>query len=160
MRLNSIRFKATLLYSSILFVILAGYNSVLFFSIHQILIRSVDEKLKIKAEEISHIFQAYEKIDPIASQPIGLLEDLLHGGRIIPNRRVIVDDIWRANFETLKLKEDYINILNVEGDPLLHSQNMTDESFHLLHQPRKLTRVILPFIVNSARGQNLPSVCL
>jgi hypothetical protein len=52
----------------------------------------------------------------------------------VPSRRLIVDDIWRANFETLKLKEDYINILNIEGNPLLHSQNMTDEVFHLLYQ--------------------------
>jgi two-component system, OmpR family, heavy metal sensor histidine kinase CusS len=137
MRLNSIRFKTTLLYSSILFIILAGYNIVLFLSIHQILIRSVDDKLKIKAEEISHIFQAYEKIDDIASQPRGLLEDLLHGGRFVPSRRVIVDDIWRANFETLKLKEDYIAIMNVEGNPLLHSRNMTDEVFNLLYQQFK-----------------------
>jgi two-component system, OmpR family, heavy metal sensor histidine kinase CusS len=134
MRLNSIRFKSTILYSSILFIILAGYNSALFFSIHRILIRGVDEKLKIKAEEISHIFQAYEKVDDISSQPRGLLEDLLHGSRFVPSRRLIVDDIWRANFETLKLKEDYINVLNVEGEPLLHSQNMQDEVFHLLHQ--------------------------
>ena len=134
MRINSIRFKTTLLYSSILFIILAGYNSVLFFSIDRILVRSIDDKLKIKAEEISHIFQAYEKIDDIASQPRGLLEDLLHGGRLVPSRRLIVDDIWRANFETLKLKEDYINILNIEGNPLLYSQNMTDEVFHLLYQ--------------------------
>jgi two-component system, OmpR family, heavy metal sensor histidine kinase CusS len=134
MRINSIRFKTTVLYSSILFIILAGYNIALFFSIHRILIRGVDEKLKIKAEEISHIFQAYEKIDDISSQPRGLLEDLLHGGRFVPSRRLIVDDIWRANFETLKLKEDYINILNVEGEPLLRSQNMTDEVFHLLDQ--------------------------
>ena len=134
MRLNSIRFKTTLLYSSILFIILAGYNFVLFFSIHRILIHSIDEKLKIKAEEISHIFQAYEKIDTISSQPRGLLEDLLHGSRFVPSRRLIIDDIWRASFETLKLKEDYIIILNVEGNPLLHSQNMTDEVFHLLDQ--------------------------
>jgi two-component system, OmpR family, heavy metal sensor histidine kinase CusS len=134
MHFNSIRFKSTLLYSSILFIILAGYNIVLFFSIHHVLIRSVDEKLKIKAEGISNIFQAYEKIGNISSQPMGLLEDLLHGSRFVPSRRLIIDDIWRANFETLKLKEDYINILNVEGEPLLHSQNMTDEVFHLLFQ--------------------------
>ncbi len=134
MRINSIRFKATLLYSSILFIILAGYNIVLFFSIHHILIRSIDDKLKIKAEEISHIFQAYEKIEDRASQPIGLLEELLHGGRFLPSRRLIIDDIWRANFETLKLKEDFIRILDVQGNPLLHSRNMTDEVFHLLNQ--------------------------
>jgi two-component system, OmpR family, heavy metal sensor histidine kinase CusS len=133
MRFNSIRFKTTVLYSSILLIILAGYNLFLFFSIHRILIRNIDEKLKIKAEEIYHIIQAYEKIDDISSQPRGLLEDLLHGGKFLPGRKLIIDDIWRASFETLKLKEDYINILNIEGNPLLHSQNMTEEVFQLIY---------------------------
>jgi len=132
MQLNSIRFKTTVLYSIILLIILVGYNLVLFFSVQRILIRSVDDKLKIKAEEISHIFQAYEKIEDLSCQPRGLLEDLLHGGKFLPSRKLIIDDIWRANFETLKLKEDYINILDAEGDPVLHSQNMTNSVFHLL----------------------------
>lgn len=126
MQLNSIRFKTTILYSTILLLILAGYNIVLFFAIHHILILSVDDKLKIKAEEISNILEEYQKIGDMSSQPLSIFEDLLHSGKILPTRKVIIDDIWRAEFETLKLKDDYIHILNSDGKSILHSKNLTD----------------------------------
>lgn len=132
MQLNSIRFKTTVLYSTILLIILTGYNLVLFFSIHRMFMRNVDDKLRIKAEEISNILQEYEKIDDMSSPSKGFFEDLLHYGRLLPTRKLIIDDIWRAEFETLKLRGDYINIINASGKPILHSQNLTDEISDLL----------------------------
>jgi len=127
MQLNSIRFKSTILYSTILLLILIGYNIVLYYAIHHILIRSVDDKLAIKAESIANILHEYEKVDAMSSQPRAILEDLLHHESILPTRKIIIDDIWRANFETLKLKDDFINILNADGRSVLHSKNLTDK---------------------------------
>ncbi len=125
MHIRSIRFKTTLLYSGILLGILLAYNSVLYFSLRSILVRDVDEELKIKAGEISNILLAYEKIKNTSLHPMSVLENLLQKHGVLPDRAVIVDDLWRSNFKTLKLKEDYINILNVSGRSLLHSNNVT-----------------------------------
>jgi len=125
MKLNSIRFKTTLLYSSILLAILIVYNAILFLSVHSILIKDLDEELRIKATEISNILYAYEKVRNLSAHPLSILEKLLHEQGVLPKREVIIDELWRSEFETLKLNEDYINILDEKGNPVIHSNNIT-----------------------------------
>jgi len=125
MRIKSIRFKTTLLYSGILLVILVAYNIALFFSIRAILINNIDEQLRIKAGEISNILEAYEQIKNISSHPMSALESMLRASEVLPDEAVVIDDLWRSEFETLKLKEDYIDIFNAAGETLIHSRNVT-----------------------------------
>lgn len=61
MKINSIRYKTTLLYSGILLAILIIYSGVIYALVRTILVRGLDEQLKIKAGEISDILQAYKK---------------------------------------------------------------------------------------------------
>ena len=132
MRIKSIRFKTTLLYSGILLAILIVYNVVIFLSVRSILIKDIDEQLKVKADEIASVFQAYEKMKNISTHPLSVLENLLQKHGVLPNRTVVIDDLWRSEFETLKLKEDYINILNTSGQPVIHSSNVTPEVHKLI----------------------------
>ena len=107
--------------------ILLVYNIVIFVSVHSILIKDVDEELRIKAQEISSILHAYEKFKTISSHPLSMLEGLLQDHGMLPKREVIIDELWRSDFETLKLKEDYINILNHKGQTVMHSHNVTPD---------------------------------
>ncbi len=127
MKINSIRFKTTLLYSGILLAILIIYSGVIYALVRTILIKGVDEQLKIKAAEISDVLQAYEKIKEVPAHPFGLLEQLLQEGGVLPGKKLLVDDLWRSEFQTLRLKEDYINILNAAGQPIIQSNNITWE---------------------------------
>ncbi len=131
MQFRSIRFKTTLLYSGILLAILIVYNVVLFYTVHSILIKNIDNELQIKAKEISDILQTYEKIKNISSHPLSILEEMMHANGIYPSKAAIIDDLWRSEFETLKLNEDYINILNDRGKPLIHSSNVTEKIYAL-----------------------------
>ncbi len=132
MQIRSIRFKTTLLYSGILLAILIVYNAVIFFSVRSILLKDIDEGLTIKAGEISNILHAYEKIKSSAAHPLSILEGMLQDHGIAPSREVIVDELWKSNFETLKLKEDYILILRDTGQVLMHSNNATTKVHKLM----------------------------
>ena len=116
MNIKSIRFKTTLLYSGILLAILIIYNILLFFSVHSILIKDMDEQLRIKAGEIANVLQAYEKIKNLSVHPISILENMLKDSSISPIREVIIDDLWRSEFETLKLKNK--NVQNLVHHPI------------------------------------------
>jgi len=125
MQLKSIRLKTTLLYSGILFLILIIYNIVFFFSVRTIMIKDIDEELEVKAQEIANILRAYEKIKSVSSQPLGILESLLQKHGMLQSRAVIIDDLWRSEFKTLRLEKDYINILNANGKAVIDSSNVT-----------------------------------
>lgn len=132
MKVKSIRFKTTLLFSGILLVILIVYNVALFFSVKSILISETDRQLEVKAGEISNIFQAYEKIQNISSRPISVLENLLRSQGVVNAQTVVIDQLWKSEFETLKLNKDYINIVNDKGKTILYSSNLDKKIKNLL----------------------------
>ncbi|MCA9392929.1 MAG: HAMP domain-containing protein [Candidatus Omnitrophica bacterium] len=125
MRFNSIRFKASILYSVILAAILVLFGSVIYGSVYNILYHDLDEELKIKAEEVASILAAYERVERGRSHPIATMLDLLHSEYAAADRRMIVDDIWKSQLEVLNLKNDYINIMNARGQTLFSSHNYT-----------------------------------
>ena len=71
MQLNSIRFKTTILYSSILAVILVIFGAIIYISISYILYRDLDHDLKVKAEVIVSILHAYEEVGRTEERRVG-----------------------------------------------------------------------------------------
>ncbi len=94
------------------------------FTLNRILLKDIDENLQIKANEIANILRAYEKINQLSSHPLGFLEELVRNSPFLPDKNEIIDDLWRSQFESLKLKNDYISILNIKGRQILHSNNI------------------------------------
>lgn len=126
MRLNSIRFKASILYSAILAVILTLFGSVIYASVQNILYHDLDEELKIKSEEISSILAAYERVEQGRNRhPIASILEVLHNEYAAADRRMIIDDLWRSQLEVLNLENDYINITNPQGQTLFSSHNFS-----------------------------------
>ena len=124
MQFNSIRFKASVLYSLILALILCIFSAVVYLSIRNILYKDLDRDLLVKAQEISHIISAYDKIERSREQPLGALLKMLENEGIGTNQKMIIDDLWRSQFESLNLKNDFINILNIKGRRILNSNNL------------------------------------
>ncbi|MCD6584597.1 MAG: HAMP domain-containing protein [Desulfobacteraceae bacterium] len=158
MKLNSIRFKASVLYTSILAIILVIFSGVLFSVTGHILFRDVDEELQIKAAEIVNILKSYEKLKQTESRHQHLINKLLG---VEDRARLIIDDLWRSDMQALNLKSDYINILNVHGQPIIKSQNFNKEITALFRNelPLSLTSVIFKNLKNSnhrLRAVNLP----
>ncbi|MBZ0166467.1 MAG: hypothetical protein K8I00_06640, partial [Candidatus Omnitrophica bacterium] len=127
MRLNSIRFKASILYSAILAVILSLFSSVIYISIHNILYHDLDQELKIKSEEISSILYAYNQIERGRSHRLNSILELLQSESAAAEQRVVIDDLWRSQLEVLNLKNDYINIINRKGQTIFSSFNLNSD---------------------------------
>jgi heavy metal sensor kinase len=159
MKPNSIRFKASVLYTSVLCVILVVFSGVLFSITRHILYRDVDDRLRMKATEIVNILKSYEKLKQTETQQQHLINKLLG---LEDRARLIVDDLWRSNIRALSLADDYINILNVHGQPIIRSRNFDppiDDLFRqqlpltpdfmvfksLRHSPGRLRAISLPF---------------
>ncbi|MDO9263649.1 MAG: ATP-binding protein [Desulfosalsimonadaceae bacterium] len=158
MKLNSIRFKASVLYTSILCVILVVFSGVLFSVTRHILYRDVDDRLQMKATEIINILKSYEKLKQTETQQQHLINKLLG---LEDRARLIVDDLWRSNVRALNLADDYINILNTHGQPIIRSQNFDQQIDDLFRQnmPLTLNYVVFKDIINKSarlRVVNLP----
>jgi len=145
MKLNSIRFKASVLYTSILAIILILFSGVLFSITRHILFRDVDEELQVKAAEIVNILKTYEKLKQTESRHQHLINKLLG---VEDRARLIIDDLWRSDMQALNLKSDYINILTVRGQPIIKSQNFDEEITALFRKE-------LPLSLNFAHFKNL-----
>jgi len=124
---NSIRFKASVLYSVILAVILTVFSSVIYFGARNILYHDLDEDLKIKAEEIAGILSAYEQIQHSEGYPLARILQMLSNKGISKNQSVVIDDLWKSEIKTLNLKNDYISVANTQGHALLVSNNFTQK---------------------------------
>lgn len=123
MKPKSIRFKATILYTSVLFGILAIYSGVLFGITRHILFSNLDEELRIKASEIVNILKSYEKLRRLETPHRHLLNKLLG---LPDHTRLIMDDLWRSDMQALNLEDDYIAIVNALGQPVIRSKNFND----------------------------------
>ncbi len=160
---NSIRFKASILYTSVLFVILVIFSGVLFSVTRYVLYQGLDDELRLKSSEIVNILKSYEKLSRSETPHQHLLNKLLG---IEDRARLIVDDLWRSDMDALNLKKDYIVILDFQGRPIIRSQNFDAETarvfqeqlplsvdFMVLKNIRKTGRPFralnLPFLYNS-----------
>lgn len=127
MKFKSIRFKASILYTSILCVILVVFSSMLFTVVRYVLYRDLNEKLKIKANEIANILEAYQEVKEIQMHPFTLMNRFFSGEPLEDKERMIIDELWRSEARTLNLKNDYINILNIRGQSVFISENLDKE---------------------------------
>jgi two-component system heavy metal sensor histidine kinase CusS len=150
MKFNSLRFKASVLYSAILAVILITFSLVMFFVTQNILYKNLDQELKIKAEEIAGILNAYKQVQNTAEHPLGQILMLLGDDATRTNQKMIVDELWRSQLDVLNLKNDFINILNVQGQTVLNSNNFKENIAVLFKEQ-------FPFKFNSIVYKSLKS---
>lgn len=143
MKINSIRFKTNVIYTFILGFILILFGFILFFEVKIVLYQDVDDKLRIKANEIAQIIHAYEKLKQVGNHPLSILESLLSQENRLVQNKMIIDDIWRADVETLNLKKDYIHIFDEKGKIVLNSANIDQPFSEGLHQqfPQNVNKI-------------------
>ncbi len=121
MKINSIRFKASILYTSILCVILVVFSGVLFYLTALILYGDVDERLRLKATAVADILKSYEDLRKTPVTPQDLINRLLG---IDDPSLMILENLWRSDIKALRLQEDYFFILNGYGMPVIRSENL------------------------------------
>lgn len=158
MTFNSIRFKTSILYTSILCIILVIFSGILFFTTRHILYRDVDGRLMIKANEIVNILKSYGEIKGDEARPGNMIQQMLG---IKSQARSIINSLWRSDIQALDLKKDYFAVLNNHGKILIRSDNYNSRIAALFKKefPLSLTKATYGEITNShymLRTINLP----
>lgn len=127
MKTRSIRFKTSVLYSSILCVILACFSMYLFHTVRQILYEDEQEDLQIESGQIKAFLNAYASISLRENSPAGLMNKFLSASGETVSDREIIDELWKQEVRSLGLRKDLFRILSSKGRVILRSENMTNE---------------------------------
>lgn len=137
MRTNSIRFKTGILYSVILFLILAVFSWIILFFVRQILYLDLDRRLHNKASEIASLLEAS---DELALARFGSFVISRKSGTFIEatgaadGSRHVIDNLLRAEVEAISLREDYINVFDKDRQAFLFLSNYPQEFDRLLRK--------------------------
>lgn len=136
-RPHTLKFEISVLYTTILGVILIGFSCVFYFIIAQTLYQELDEELKLKAEGISQNISSYlnmrgQTFDSLmyaAEQTIAHEDQTLRRWWYIGFERR-----WFKQIEALDLREEYVSFINSDGQALVHSKKMDETMLKLFHQ--------------------------
>ena len=131
---NSIKFQISILYTSILGVILIVFSGVLYIILSHSLYVEPDYKLKQKAQEISQTIRTY--LDIRGGVP-GALE--FAATKTIAPETVKLSRWWMGGFERrwfkrldkLDLRRDFINFASFDEVSIIHSKTLTDDMLEL-----------------------------
>lgn len=143
MNLTSIRFKMSVLYTGILCIILCVFSAILLLAVQRILYRDIDEELHLKAVEIINHINAYNHIEESKSRPLIYVAEnklFVHLENERQASTQVLNKLWEAEAEVLKLKRDYVHIISEDGKIVLKSESSKAEIGDLL-----IKRIDSPF---------------
>jgi len=139
MKINSIKFKISVIYTLILGVILILYSGFLYLSLYNTLYDDLDRELKTKAQAIQKTTEQYMEI--IGDDPMSLTFAVrrsisLKGGH--PDKTKILtaeqkknilelEKTWANRYDKLDLSEDFIHFAKINGQSLVKSANISTE---------------------------------
>lgn len=135
MKINSIRFKVTTLYTAILGAVLIVYSAILILSLHYTLYNELDSELTIKVQEIRSTIDTYLNVlgRDHASFIFSVKRTITMEGQYPdPDKTEEIKEIellWSKIIDKLDLKEDYINFLNPRGRSIVSSENLQPGTF-------------------------------
>lgn len=126
-KMNSLRFKITVLAILILAVILALYSSFTFFYFHKMLYNELDNSLKMKAQRIHNAVNAY--IDVLGSDPKSFR---FAASRVVArtgqhphmNKVQKLENLWMSQVNESGFQKDYVLFLNSKSEVLARSSNL------------------------------------
>ncbi len=121
---NSIRFKTSVLYSSILFVILVGFSAYLHNAVKHILYQNLDKELRTEAEQIVGTINAYGEVSKGDLPAMSLMRQFLSTSKAAPAGQEAIDKLWEKHRWLLELHKDIFMIIDTEGQIVLQSENL------------------------------------
>ncbi len=126
MKNNSILFKTSVLYTSILGLILIFFSIYPLHITHKILYKEQEDALLVKAKQLDNYIEVYT-ITSQKDQTSAMLLYMLFKGEILKNKKLVAE-LWERNTNALGLDKDLYRIRNVKGEEVLRSKNFTAEA--------------------------------
>ncbi|MBF0485371.1 MAG: HAMP domain-containing protein [Candidatus Omnitrophica bacterium] len=121
---NSIRFKTSILYSSILLVILIFFSTYLFQAARHILYQNINEELNIKADQIVGTINAYGEVTNGKLPAMSLVREFLSDDVKVPVAQGVIDKLWEKHRWLLGAHNDFFRIVDVNGEVILQSEDL------------------------------------
>ncbi|MFH1416411.1 MAG: ATP-binding protein [Elusimicrobiota bacterium] len=132
MKLNSIKFKVTILYSAVLAAMLIAFSAFLYWSLYNTLYNEFDKELLFKAEGITGTITEY--LDLVGydneSHKYAAKRTLLQ--KAAHPEQDKIDETAKESFiraDRYDLMTDYICLLSSDGDPVTVSDNLAKDIF-------------------------------
>ncbi len=139
MKLRSVRFKISVLYTGVLGLILVAYSTMLYVNLSYVVYHEVDKNLKRKASEVGNIIASYsEKIEPDQEHTPASLKRAMHLDEFEKDEFFQwpsikrLDLAWKGTLQSLGLKQDYIAIYYPSGELIERSNNIDDNALAVL----------------------------
>ncbi len=139
MQIRSIRFRATVLYSGILAAILVLFGVLVEFNLWKILSEDIDADLASKMEEVTGLLRASVLAEEGRNRE-GVLGRILEMEGRGGTTRLVVDSLWASELKRLRLKEEFLQILDSRGRPLAVSANLGPDLSRLMRRRTRLMR--------------------
>ena len=121
---NSIRFKTSILYTSILCLILVAFSMYLFHAVRKILYQNIEEELRIKADQITVTIDAYGEVTGGKLPPMSLMQQFLSDTGETPAGKGVMDKLWEKHRWLLGAHNDFFRVVDVKGDVVLQSEDL------------------------------------
>lgn len=139
MKLHSVRFKISVLYTVILGIILVAYSTMLYVSLSYLVYREIDQNLQKKAREIAGAIRDYSDVLEADKQDVPVsLRRALHLDEVELNELLQwpsvkrLDQSWKYKEQALEIKQDYIVVYYPTGDAADKSNNVDDMLLKIL----------------------------
>ena len=141
MTTNSIRFKASVLYSSILCVILVVFGTYLFHATRKILFQHIDDDLWLKSEQISSTMNAYGEISGGLLPPMSLMREFMAETGEATVGSAAIDRLWEKHRWLMGMQSDIFQVVDPSGNVVMVSDNMpVGGARALIHQAFERTQ--------------------
>jgi heavy metal sensor kinase len=130
MKLNSIRFKISVLYVAILGTILLIYSTFLYLTLHYTLYHELDDELILKTEEITQTINFYlEYLDDTPEALHFAVRKIIKLEGEHPDHYEIkeFENNWLQQADKYNIKEDFINFSDANGMSLIHTDNFQEK---------------------------------
>ena len=134
MKLNSIRFKTSVLFTCILCVVLIAFSTSVYLTVGRILYRNLDKNLQIKAGKLANVLNAHVEVEGGELHPLPFMEKPLSTDEDEVGVPSVIDKLWEADIKTLNLEEDYIQVVNKEAQAVMISSNLSPETRAILNE--------------------------
>jgi two-component system heavy metal sensor histidine kinase CusS len=127
MKINSIRFKVSILFSGFLLLILAVFSAYEFYTIRQTLYGEIKDDLILKAKHIDNFIDAYGLVSQMESSSSSIMNRLFNSNEVTDYEKKVIDQLWMKDSQSMGLQKDYYRILNLDGKVILNSVNMSED---------------------------------
>ncbi len=144
MRLSSVRFKISILYTVILGLILLAYSILLYTNLSYVVYHQIDRNLQRKAKEIEEVIRTYSKVFEADRDPGSVsLKRVFHLEEIESEELFQwpsvkkVDQMWQYKVHTLGIAQDYVVVYYPSGEVIEKSGNVQDFVMSVLEESFK-----------------------